>query len=90
VAAFAAAAPRIAFPADGATVDLSRGDGALAPLLLRADGGRMPLLWLVNGTPVGSPPFKRQAQVQPDGAGATRITVIDSDGASSSVEIWIQ
>jgi penicillin-binding protein 1C len=90
VAAFAAAAPRIAFPADGATVDLSRGDGALAPLLLRADGGRMPLLWLVNGTPVGSPPFKRQAQVRPDGAGAARITVIDSGGASSSVEIWIQ
>lgn len=82
--------PQIAFPTDGATVDLTSGDGALEPLLLRADGGRMPLLWLVNGSPVASSPFKRQAQFQPDGAGATRITVIDGSGASASVEVWIQ
>jgi penicillin-binding protein 1C len=50
----------------------------------------MPLLWLVNGVPVGSSPFKRQAQFHPDGAGALRITVIDGTGASSSVEVWIR
>jgi penicillin-binding protein 1C len=44
----------------------------------------------VNGVPVASAPFKRQAQYRPDGAGATRITVIDSAGASASVEVWIQ
>ena len=82
--------PQIAFPADRATVDLSAGDGRIEPLLLRASGGRMPLLWLVNGVPVSSAPFKRQALYQPDGAGATRITVIDSAGASASVEVWIQ
>jgi penicillin-binding protein 1C len=82
--------PQIAFPADGATVDLTPGNATLEPLLLRADGGRMPLLWLVNGNPVASSPFKRQAQVLPDGAGAARITVIDRTGASSSVEVWIQ
>jgi penicillin-binding protein 1C len=82
--------PRIAFPADGATVDLMPPDGSLQPLLLRAEGGRMPLLWLVNGTPVTSSPFKRQAQVTPDGAGAARITVIDGSGAAASVEVWIQ
>ena len=81
--------PQIAFPADRATVDLSAGDGRLQPLLLRANGGRMPLLWLVNGVPVASAPFKRQAQYRPDGAGATRITVIDSAGAAASVEVWI-
>jgi penicillin-binding protein 1C len=82
--------PRIAFPADGATVDLTPGNGPLEPLLLRAEGGRMPLLWLVNGTPVASSPFKRQAQAMPDGAGATRITVIDGSGAAASVEVWVQ
>jgi penicillin-binding protein 1C len=82
--------PQIAFPADGATVDLTPGDGILEPLLLRAEGGRMPLLWLVNGSPLTSSPFKRQAQFQPDGAGATRITVIDGRGASASVEVWIR
>ena len=82
--------PQIAFPADRATVDLRAGDGRIEPLLLRASGGRMPLLWLVNGVPVTSAPFKRQALYQPDGAGAARITVIDSAGASASVEVWIQ
>jgi penicillin-binding protein 1C len=82
--------PQIAFPADHATVNLSAGDGPIEPLLLRANGGHLPLLWLVNGAPVASAPFKRQALYQPDGAGATRITVIDSAGASASVEVWIQ
>ncbi len=82
--------PQIAFPADHATVDLSAGDGGIQPLLLCANGGHMPLLWLVNGVPVTSAPFKRKAQYQPDGAGATRITVIDSTGASASVEVWIR
>src|SRR5262249_46378890 len=81
--------PQIAYPADRATVALSAG-GRIEPLPLRANGGRMPLLWLVNGVPVASAPFKRQAQYQPDGTGAARITVIDSAGASASVKVWIQ
>lgn len=85
-----AGGPQIAFPADRATVELRASAGRIEPLLLRASGGRMPLLWLVNGVPVASAPFKRQALYQPDGAGATRITVIDSAGASASVEVWIQ
>jgi penicillin-binding protein 1C len=85
----AGSGPQIAFPADHATVDLGSG-GRFEPLLLRANGGRLPLLWLVNGMPVASAPFKRQTQYQPDGAGATRVTVIDGDGAAASVEIWIQ
>jgi penicillin-binding protein 1C len=85
----AGSGPRIAYPVDGATVALGGGSG-LEPLLLQAEGGRMPLLWLVNGVPVASSPFKRQALFQPDGAGATRVTVIDKDGESASAVIWIQ
>jgi penicillin-binding protein 1C len=86
----ASGGPQIAFPTDHATVALGAGDGRQSPLLLRANGGHLPLLWLVNGVPVSSVPYKRQALYQPDGAGATRITVIDSAGASASVEVWIQ
>jgi len=82
--------PQIAFPADHATVDLRTDGGGIEPLLLRASGGQMPLLWLVNGVPVSSAPYKRQTLYKPDGAGAAHITVIDSAGASASVEIWIQ
>jgi penicillin-binding protein 1C len=39
---------------------------------------------------VRSAPYRRQAQWQPDGIGATRITVIDRAGKSASVEVWIQ
>ena len=75
---------------NAADVGYSQGAPKASSLLLRANGGRLPLLWLVNGVPVASAPFKRQAQYQPDGAGATRVTVIDGDGASASVEVWIQ
>jgi len=88
--ASAARGPQIAYPTDGATVALQGAARMPEPLLLRATGGRMPLLWLVNGVPVTSSPFKRQAQVQLDGAGATRITVIDRDGGSATVQVWIQ
>jgi penicillin-binding protein 1C len=81
--------PRIGFPADGATVDLAAAGGPRS-LTLQASGGAMPLLWLVNGVPVPSAPYRRQAQWQPDGVGATRITVIDKAGKSASVEVWIQ
>jgi penicillin-binding protein 1C len=86
----ASRAPQIVFPIDGVVLDLTAGDGRFAPLLLRASGGRMPLLWLINGVPISAPPFKRQAQILPDGAGATRITVVDRDGVSASIEVWIQ
>ena len=82
--------PQIAFPTDGSTVDLRATTTGMQPLLLRASGGRMPLLWLVDGVPVASSPYKRQAQVELDGAGATRITVIDRDGISATAEVWIQ
>lgn len=82
--------PEITFPADGAALDLAGEGGTPAALVLRARGGQMPLLWLVNGAPVPSASYRRQAQWQPDGAGATRITVIDRTGAAASVEVWLQ
>lgn len=80
---------RIAFPLDGSTVPLP--DSApLLPLVLKAEGGSLPLRWLVNGHPVTSPPYLRQAQWDPDGKGAQRVTVIDAGGRSASAEIWLK
>lgn len=85
----AADSPRIAFPVDGATVQLSAG-ADYRSLPLEAEGGRMPLLWLVNGQSVESLPFRRRAEWLPDGAGAARITVIDANGRAASAEVWIR
>ncbi len=85
----AADMPRIAFPVDGATLQLSAA-GDYQSLPLEAAGGKMPLLWLVNGEPVESMPFRRKAEWEPDGGGAARITVIDATGRAASAEIWIK
>jgi penicillin-binding protein 1C len=82
-------APRIAFPVDGATLPLAAG-AAFRSLQLEAEGGKMPLLWLVNGQAIDSLPYRRKAEWQPDGSGAARITVIDAAGHSASAEIWIE
>ncbi|MFC3267151.1 penicillin-binding transpeptidase domain-containing protein, partial [Camelimonas abortus] len=82
---------RIAFPPDGARVDLgaSAGAGGAEPLALRANGGTPPLRWFVNGAPVGEADIRRQSFWRPDGAGFARVSVIDARGASDSVQVRI-
>jgi penicillin-binding protein 1C len=77
----------IAFPPDGAVVELKRSGPAKTyeRLPLAADGGRKPLKWLVNGRPIESRPHRREARWAPDGEGFVRITVIDADGRTASV-----
>jgi len=79
------AGPAIQNPVDGATLDL-----ATASLVLTARGGALPLRWLVNGKPIESAPFRRQAEWDPDGKGAARVTVIDGLGRSASAEVWLK
>jgi penicillin-binding protein 1C len=76
----------IAFPPDGAVVELKRGGAntAYERLPLAAEGGRKPLKWLVNGRPIASHPYRRQARWAPDGEGFVKITVIDADGRVAS------
>jgi penicillin-binding protein 1C len=77
----------IAFPPDGAIVELKRSGPAKTyeRLPLAAEGGRKPLKWLVNGRPIESRPHRREARWAPDGEGFVRITVIDADGRTASV-----
>ena len=79
--------PAIKNPVDGATVDLA--SRALS-LVLQADGGALPLRWLVNGTPIASLPYRRQTEWQPDGRGAARVTIIDRFKRSASAEVWLK
>jgi penicillin-binding protein 1C len=82
--------PHIVFPVDGSTVAVARQGQAMAGLALNADGGALPLIWLVNGRRVDSAPFRRQAQWLPDGPGEVRITVIDRAGRAASSAVWLQ
>jgi len=81
----AIAGPSIQMPVDGSTVDVQQ-----ASLVLTARGGALPLRWLVNGRPVDSEPFRRQAEWLPDGRGAAQVTVIDGLGRSASAKVWLK
>ena len=82
-----AGGPRLASPVDGATIELRRAaDGRLPTVALRAEGGTMPLVFLVNGRPIATAAFRRQAEWQPDGLGDASVTVLDAKGRAASAD----
>jgi penicillin-binding protein 1C len=91
IAATAIPTLKIAFPPDGARVDLGLAQGVGDAILsLKALGGAPPLTWFVNGAPIGEPDARRQAAWRPDGAGFARVSVIDAKGATDSVVVRLQ
>lgn len=79
----------IAYPPDGARIDLGIGRGRSDDLALLAAGGVPPLTWLVDGRPVARSGFRRQAVWRPDSTGFASVSVIDATGASASASIRI-
>ncbi len=91
MAATAAPPLKIAFPPDGARIDLGLKEGAHdETLALKALGGALPLTWFVNGAPIGEPDLRRQSAWRPDGAGFARVSVIDARGASDSIVVRLE
>jgi penicillin-binding protein 1C len=87
---------KIAYPPDGARIDLGLAgehaeerEPAGPGLALKALGGVPPLTWLVDGQPVAQT-ARRRAEWVPDGAGFVRISVLDATGASDSVSIRLE
>jgi penicillin-binding protein 1C len=79
--------PSISFPPNGTTVPLPEASAKDKTIVLKADGGRAPLTWLVNGALIGS--FDRFEPVlyAPNGEGIAHITVVDSQGRSDTSEV---
>ena len=76
--------PAIAFPPNGAVVPLPDAKAKDAALQFKAEGGRAPLTWLVNGAVVGSFDRFAPALYLPQGEGVARVTVVDADGRSDT------
>jgi penicillin-binding protein 1C len=84
----AQASLHILFPPDGSRLDASTTDGRPDPVPLKITGALAPLTVFVNGNPV--PERDRGALFfTPDGPGFSRVTVVDSTGASDSVLVRI-
>ena len=82
---------KIAFPPDGALIDLGLKDGERdQPLALKALGGAPPFTWFVNGAPVGEAEIKRQSAWKPDGAGFAHVSVTDAKGTSDAVTVRLE
>ncbi len=85
----AAGSLRIAYPPDGARIDVGLAEGGPSGLALKALGGTLPLTWMVNGMPVPEADM-RQAEWWPDGAGFARVSVMDATGAGDSVFVRLE
>lgn len=73
----------IAFPPD-------RSEVAIEPagsVLLKADGGQLPLTWLIDGAPIGISRDRRQILWQPPGAGFAKVSVVDAKGGVDRVTV---
>ncbi len=79
--------PTISFPPNGATVPLPAPDAKDQAIQLKANGGRGPLTWLVNGQLIGSFDRFQPALMMPPGEGFAHITVVDASGRSDSSEV---
>ncbi len=78
----------ISFPPDRSELDMEDREGE--PLVLKADGGALPLTWLVDGTPVTSDPHRHDVTWQPDGRGFVKLSVIDAKGRVDRVTVRLR
>lgn len=81
----AADAPAVAFPPDGAEVELLP-DGLLA----KVEGGTAPFTWLANGTPVALSLRDRAVMLPGLGRGFVTLSVIDAAGRSARTTVRLR
>lgn len=81
----AADAPAVAFPPDGAEVEL-----LAAGLKVRVTGGTAPFTWLADGVPVIVGLVDREAMLALPGMGFVTLSVIDAEGRSARSQVRVR
>src|SRR5262249_5329340 len=81
--------PQIAFPGDGVDLDLGLAAGDEAPLIVKVRNGRPPFTFFANGAPFGRSAFARQESWHPDGPGYVTLSVVDAEGRSDAVKVFL-
>ena len=84
------AAPEIAFPGDGVDLDLGLSAGHDRPLVVKVRNGTPPFTFFANGAPFAHSPFARQESWMPDGPGFVTLSVIDAEGRSDRVKVFLE
>jgi penicillin-binding protein 1C len=78
---------QIAFPPDRSELELDDPD---SPVVLKAEGGALPLTWIVEGAPLAVDGHRRETAWQPDGRGFVRVSVIDARGRVDRVTVRLK
>ena len=79
---------QIAFPPDRAVLAFDDVEGGA--VTVKAQGGALPLAWLLDGVPLDSNGSRREAQFPVGGRGFYTLTVIDAKGRDDRVSIRIK
>jgi penicillin-binding protein 1C len=81
-------APRIAFPPDRAEIEVEEGEDST--VVVKAEGGVLPLTWLLDGAPIASDPASREAELPAGRRGFFRLSVIDAKGRADRVAVRLK
>ena len=81
-------APRIAFPPDRAEIEVEEGEDGT--VVAKAEGGALPLTWLLDGAPIASDPARHEAELPAGRRGFFRLSVIDAKGRTDRVTIRVK
>jgi penicillin-binding protein 1C len=80
-------AVQIAFPPDRSELDV---DDDSPAIIVKAEGGALPLTWLVDGVPVAADPNRRQVELPVAGRSFLRLSVIDAKGRADRVTVRLR
>lgn len=83
-------AVHIAFPPDRAELEVGAEAGEPATLVVKAEGGTLPLTWLIDGKPVDAPNHVREITVSQAGRGFVKLSVIDAHGRADRVTVRLK
>lgn len=78
----------ISFPPDRA--ELERQSEDEQPVVFKAEGGALPLTWLVDGKPIDSNPHRREVTWTPDALGFLKLSVVDAKGRVDRVTVRLK
>lgn len=81
--------PLIAFPPDRSELDLAEREPD-EPVVLKAEGGALPLTWLVDGAPMPVEGNDREVAWTPPGRGFVKLQVIDANGRADRVTVRLR
>ena len=82
---------KIAFPHNGSQLPLSLDrSGHFEFLAMKAEGGKLPLTWMINGAPIKANRARRTTFWKPNEKGFVRLGVLDALGRADSVLVRVE